>query len=375
MSRSSARTPSATGSPALRQNGTARHGNPRNGITRGGIRSRAGMAGAGTAATLALLLSGCVSGEGSSEGDGDLDTLNIDFATYNPLSLIIRDQGWLEDELEEFDTDVNWIQSAGSNKANENLRSEAIDVGSTAGSAALLARANGAPIETILVADQPEWTALVTNEGSDIDTVEQLEGASVAATRGTDPYFFLIQALDAAGIETSDVEVQNLQHADGWRALENGDVDAWSGLDPIMAGAENDGAELFFRDLDLITYSFVNATEDFTDNHPEVAQKVVDVYEQARQWAEDNPEETAEILAEEAGLELDVAERVIQERSNFDVDPVPGEDQRAVLENVGPLLVDTGDVADQDDVDTALDELFNPEFAEDAEATSAEEDQ
>src|SRR5690606_34277358 len=165
------------------------------------------------------------------------DELTIDFATYNPLSLIIKDQGWLEAELGD-DVEVTWVQSAGSNKANELLRSGAVDVGSTAGSAALLARANGSPIKTISIYTQPEWAAIVVPEGSDITSVEQLAGRSVAATKGTDPYFFLLQALQEAGVALDDVEVQNLQHADGRTALENGDVAAWSGLDPIMADSE-----------------------------------------------------------------------------------------------------------------------------------------
>src|SRR5690606_35062221 len=113
------------------------------------------------------LLAGCVAGEGqASTGDGGGpiagQVLNIDYATYNPLSLIIKEKGWLEDA----GVEVNWVQSAGSNKANEALRAAAIDVGSTAGSAALLARANGSPIQVISLYSQPEWSALVVPAGS-----------------------------------------------------------------------------------------------------------------------------------------------------------------------------------------------------------------
>lgn len=322
------------------------------------------------AAVVGLLATACVEGEGS--GDGELDTLTIDFATYNPLSLIILEHGWLEEELEEHGTEVEWIQSQGSNDANEKLRAGAIDVGSTAGSAALLARANDAEIHTILVENQPEWAALVTDPDSEIDAVEDLEGESVAATLGTDPYFFLIQALQEAGVDPSDVEVQNLQHADGRSALEGDEVVAWSGLDPIMAGAEAEGSELFYRNVDFNTYSVINATEDFVENSPEIAQTVVDVYEQARQWAQENPEGTAEILAEHGNIDLEVAETVIQERSNFDVDPVPGDAQHEVLSEVGPLFLETGDVTEQESIDEALETLFYPEFAENREATDAE---
>lgn len=323
----------------------------------------------GAAAASALFLTGCVAGEGSTAAQpeateaGDTvslegQTLAIDFATYNPLSLVIKDQGWLEDT----GLEVTWVQSAGSNKANEALRAGAVEVGSTAGSAALLARSNGSPIQVIDIYSQPEWAALVTVEGTGITEVADLAGKQVAATKGTDPYFFLLQSLEAEGLAPEDIVVQNLQHADGWAALQNGSVDAWSGLDPIMAGAEEAGATLFYRDVDFNSYGFLNAREDFLESKPEVAQAVVDAYEHARAWAQENPEETAQILADVAGLDLAVATKVIDERSNLDVDPVPGDAQVTVLEKIGPIFVELGDVATQQQVDQALDTLINDEF-------------
>lgn len=320
----------------------------------------------------ALGLTGCLAGEGSGAIDNPDDVLTLDYATYNPLSLIIKEQGWLEDELREDNIDVRWVFSAGSNKANENLRADAIDLGSTAGSAALLNRANGAPVKTVAVVNQPEWSAMVTTADSDIEGPEDLAGKTVAATRGTDPFFFFVQAVTAAGVDPEDVEVQNLQHADGRSALENGSVDAWFGLDPIMAGAEESGAELRFRELDFNTYGFLNAREEFIEDSPELVQLVVDTYERAREWALENPEETAKILAEEAGLEQSVADTVITQRSNFDISPVPGADHRAVLENVGPIFVQTGDVDRPEHIQTAIDEIFEPRFAQKTEAQTKE---
>lgn len=330
------------------------------------------------AGTMMLVATGCVAGENAtasdaSEGDAaasgewSSDTLSIDFATYNPLSLVIRDQGILEEILGD-DVDVEWVQSAGSNKANELLRSGSIDVGSTAGSAALLARSNGSPIQVIDIFSQPEWSAIVVGPDSDITSVEDLAGTSVAATKGTDPYFFLLQSLEEAGLSVDDVEVQNLQHADGRAALDGGSVDAWAGLDPIMAAAEvESGDRLIYRNVDFNTYGFLNATEDFIENHADLAQAVVDAYEQAREWALENPDETASLLAEVAGIDPEVAKTVITERSNLDVSGIPGDDQIAVLEKIAPVLVDSGDVqGGKDSVDKALDSIVNATFAEKA---------
>lgn len=292
--------------------------------------------------------------------------LNIDFATYNPLSLVLKEKGWLEATLKDQGYTVNWVQSAGSNKANEALRAGAIDVGSTAGSAALLARSNGSPIKNILLYSQPEWSGLLVAKDSNIKTVAELKGKSVAATKGTDPYFFLLQALEANGLKPSDVTVQNLQHADGRAALENGSVDAWAGLDPIMAGAQEAGAKFIYRNVDFNTYGFLNATESFLKDKSEVAQSVVDAYEYARAWSLKNVSETEQILAKVAGLDAAVAKIVIAERSNLGVDPVPGEKQRAVLQKVGPIFVASGDVKDQATVDAALGSIFDDSFAKKA---------
>jgi len=336
-----------------------------------------------SAAAAALLLTGCVAGENqapagsaTTDDDGGIvtegGTLNIDFATYNPLSLVIKEKGWLEEALADQDITVNWVQSAGSNKANEALRANAIDVGSTAGSAALLARSNGSPIQVIDIYSQPEWSALVVPEGSDITSVEDLKGKQIAATKGTDPYFFLLQSLEEAGLSPEDVTVQNLQHADGWAALQNGSVDAWAGLDPIMAGAEAAGAKLVYRNVDFNSYGFLNATESFITEKPDVAQTVVDVYEHARDWALTHEDETAQILSDVAGLDLAVATKVITERSNLDVDNVPGEAQLKVLSTIGPIFVETGDVLEQKQVDDALDTIVNDTFATKADPTIVE---
>jgi sulfonate transport system substrate-binding protein len=55
-----------------------------------------------------------------------LDELRIDWATYNPVSIVIRTQGLLEKEFEKDGTKVRWVQSLGSNKALEFLNASSI---------------------------------------------------------------------------------------------------------------------------------------------------------------------------------------------------------------------------------------------------------
>src|SRR5204863_67598 len=103
--------------------------------------------------------------------------------------------------------------SAGSNKALEFLNAGSIDFGSTAGSAALVAKINGNPIKSIYVYSRPEWTALVTTKDSGITGVADLKGKRVAVTRGTDPHIFLVRALLGAGLSEKDITPVLLQQA------------------------------------------------------------------------------------------------------------------------------------------------------------------
>src|SRR5262245_8371987 len=121
--------------------------------------------------------------------------ITLDWAYYNPVSLVLKEKGWLEQEFAKDGIAVRWVLSLGSNKAIEFLNARSVDFGSTAGSAALLAKINGSPIASVYIYSKPEWTALVTTKDSPIQKVTDLKGKRVAVTRGTDPYIFLLRVL------------------------------------------------------------------------------------------------------------------------------------------------------------------------------------
>ena len=95
-------------------------------------------------------------------------TIKLDYAYYNPVSLVLKDKKFLEQDLASDGISVEWTQSLGSNKALELLNSKSVDFGSTAGAAALIGKANGNPIKAIYVYSRPEWTALVVRKDSPI---------------------------------------------------------------------------------------------------------------------------------------------------------------------------------------------------------------
>src|ERR1700686_3922400 len=125
--------------------------------------------------------------------------IRIDWATYNPVSMVLKEKGLLENEFAKDGIGVRWVQSLGSNKALEFLNASSIDFGSTAGGAALVGAINGNPIKAIYVFSRPEGTALVAMPNTPVNSVADLKGQRIAVTRGTDPHIFLVRALATAG--------------------------------------------------------------------------------------------------------------------------------------------------------------------------------
>jgi sulfonate transport system substrate-binding protein len=293
-----------------------------------------------------------------------LQELRLDYAYYSPTSLVLRRFGWLEQAFRPDGTNIKWVFSAGSNRALEYLNGNSIDIGSSAGLAALLARANGAPIRTPYIYSRPEWTALVVPKTSTIRSLADLKGKKIAATKGTDPYLFLLRALQTAGLRRSDIEHVSLQHADGRTALEQGKVDAWAGLDPHMAASElESGSRLLYRNVAFNTYGFLNVREQFLASHPNETARVIQAYEQARAWIRANPTEAAKILSEEAKVSLPVALLQIKLRSDFS-QPLPGKEHLAALRQAAPILRDEALVKPGVDLERTITDLVDTRFAQ-----------
>lgn len=299
----------------------------------------------------------------SAFAQGKPKELRLDYAYYNPSSLVIRRFGWLEEEFKKDGIGVKWVLSAGSNRALEYLNADSIDIGSTAGLAAVLAKANGNPIRTPYIFSRPEWTALVVPKDSPIKSLKDLKGKKIAATKGTDPYLFLLRALHTVGLKRMDIEHVALQHADGKAALEQGRVDAWAGLDPLMAASElGSGTRLLYRNVGFNTYGFLNVRQDFLQKHPDEVLRVIATYERARQWIQANTSAAAQILAEEAKVSLEVALLQLKVRTDLS-NSLPGTQHLQALKAAAPILLDEALVRPGTQLDKVINELVDTQFA------------
>ena len=164
--------------------------------------------------------------------------INIDWATYNPGQHRAEAAGPAREGV---DKDGSGALGAvrrleqGSGVPQRRLPGFRL----AAGAAALIGKINGNPIQSIYVYSRPEWTALVTEP----DTPSRGRRSEGKARRGDarhGPAHLPGAGAGRAALTEHDVKLVLLQHADGRTALERGDVDAWAGLDPMMAAADQE---------------------------------------------------------------------------------------------------------------------------------------
>jgi sulfonate transport system substrate-binding protein len=285
--------------------------------------------------------------------------VRIDWATYNPVSMLLKEKGFLEKEFAKDGIKVTWVKTVSSSNALQFLNAGSIDFGSTAGSAALVAKINGNPIKSVYVYSRPEWTALVTLKDSPIHAVPDLKGKRVAVTRGTDPHIFLVRALLTAGMTEKDIQpVLVQQHADGGTALLRGDVDAWAGLDPMMAQHEiKDGAKLFYRKPEANTWGILNAREEFLKDNPNITKRVLAAYEEARKYSLAHYDEYKKVFIAVTNLEDAIVEKQLKERTEITFNRI-GPAQRDSILEAGIALQKGGVIKPNVDVKKALDDLI-----------------
>ena len=153
-----------------------------------------------------------------------------------------------------------------------------------------------------------------------------------------------------------------LQQPDGKVALISGDVDAWAGLDPMMAQAKaEDGARLFYRNKDANTCGILNSREEFLKSYPELTRRVLAVYETARKYSLANYDDEKRVFIEATKLPAAVVDIQLKERTDLNFNRI-GAAQRDTILQAGLALQQAGVVPANVDVKKTLDDLIDDRF-------------
>ncbi|MET0147240.1 MAG: ABC transporter substrate-binding protein [Ilumatobacteraceae bacterium] len=211
------------------------------------------------------------------------------------------------------DYNVEWATFPTGPPLLQALDSGVVDLGQVGITAVVNAQLNGLDFVAVAETTTPlPGNRVIVPEGSDITSLEQLAGHTIAVPKGTAWEGFLVQALDSVGMTAADVQLVDLAQTDALPAFLNGDVDAWSvGPPQADVAVSEHGASVLIDGSGFPSTGYLATTEE-TLADPATAAAIADFLVQYRaalasatvptlaaQIAEQNqvPEEVAALTA------------------------------------------------------------------------------
>jgi len=211
---------------------------------------------------------------------------------------------------------VEWSDFPAAQHLLEALAAGAVDVGLVGDAPFLFAYAGGANIKAVHASASAQGgvsTAILVPRNSPIRSEADLRGRRIATGRGSIGHYLLLRSLERAGLKPSDVTIVFLAPSDAKAAFSTGAVDAWSTWAPYLPLAQRDeGARVLTDGRGLLTgYGFEAATAGATEAKRAQLQDYLQRLDRAERWALAHQEAYAKILAQETGLDDDIARKTV----------------------------------------------------------------
>lgn len=256
-------------------------------------------------AGLTMAAAGCGGGSaenGTTAADEETASLRLAMTTFAGYGLwyLADEQGYFEDNG--VDVELTLIE-------DKDQTSAAFASG----------RINGwvTTVDTFLYYDAEEIGAvqvMVSNvsDGADgvvatnnIETVADLEGESVGVQMGSVGYFFLLNALNGAGLTEEDIEVNDMSAGDAGAAFVSGHVDAAATWQPWLDQASTRGHVLTSTaDVPGLVVDTLAISKEDVENSPQMVTGVIQSYYDAYEFWAENQEEAIELMAKSSELSV-----------------------------------------------------------------------
>jgi NitT/TauT family transport system substrate-binding protein len=258
---------------------------------------------------LTLLLGGCGGGSGGagggSGGAGDNMTIAYQPGIGYAQLLIIKQEGWLEEDLPE--TEVAWEQLTTGAAVREGMLAGDIQVGSGGTGPFLVGYSSDVDWKVLSALNEMDLWLMVVDE--QIQDLGDFGDGSIAVPAPDSMQAVVLrkgaqeQLGDASALDDNLVE---LAHPDGLQALLNGEVSGHLTSPPFQFQEQDEGARPILKSFDLLgpqTFINVFVLQDYHDDNPEAMEVLYSNIQKATELLENDPDRAAEILSEESGGE------------------------------------------------------------------------
>ncbi|RCJ36703.1 ABC transporter substrate-binding protein [Nostoc minutum NIES-26] len=247
---------------------------------------------------------------------------------YQQAGDLVRVSGVLEKRLEPLGVKVEWLQFTQGPQLMEGMNVGRVDLGSVGNTPPIFAQAAGADIVYLVGRVPPvgRFYAFAVPPSSPIKDFKEIKGQKVVFQKGSGTHYFVLRALEEAGLKYSDIQPVSIPNVDAVSAFMQGKIPIWVGYDPALSIAEKQNKVRILRDsegFDLPGGYYIGARK-FSEENPQLLKIVIEEIQKIGKWADEHPKETAKLLVPETKLDLDIQEKV-NSRSSFLGCPIDSE--------------------------------------------------
>jgi taurine transport system substrate-binding protein len=152
---------------------------------------------------------------------------------------VLMDEGTIEKET---GYKINWRKFGGGGDVVRAMASGDVQIGEAGSSPIATAASQGMDVQLFWILDDiANAEQLVVRNGTNINSVADLKGKTVATPFVSTAHYQLIFALTDAGVNPKDVKILNMRPPEIAAAWERGDIDATFIWDPVLGKAKQNG--------------------------------------------------------------------------------------------------------------------------------------
>ncbi|MBD2207159.1 aliphatic sulfonate ABC transporter substrate-binding protein [Calothrix sp. FACHB-1219] len=240
---------------------------------------------------------------------------------YQQAGDLVRVTKVLEKRLEPLGVKVEWAQFAQGPQLMEAMNVGKIDLGSVGETPPIFAQAAGAQIAYVVgrrrTANSGKGSAIAVPPDSPIKSIKDIKGQKVVFQKASASHYFILRALEEAGLQYSDIQVLSIPNVEAASAFLEGKIPVWVTGDPHLARAEKLGKARVIKTSEGLDSpgGYYIGSKQFATENPELLRIVIEEIDKIDRWAEANPKETAKLILPFQKLPPDVMDLVISRRS------------------------------------------------------------
>jgi len=243
---------------------------------------------------------------------------------------VLEQRGLLEQKLAPLGFRVEWLEFLAGPQQFEAFNSGALDITYTAESPPLFAQAARGPVlYAAATASNGSLVSLVVPPSSTAKSIRDLKGKRIAFQKSSIGHYLTIKALEAEGLQLSDIEQVHLAPPDASAALTKQGVDAWFIWEPFVTRAVRTGIGRVLLDGTKLrdTTNFISVRLPFAEQHPEVVRAYLDALQAEEAWSAEHKHEVAVLLTNQLAIDVPTLE-AMHEKTRFGIFPITEQDRR-----------------------------------------------